>query len=295
MSAGHRNVVQADGTPFLLVGDTAWSLPWRGTVEAVTTYAEDRESKGFDAVLLMSIQPDRKAVGPRDRVSVGGFDVGFEDLPEGHLNRMNVDYFKMMDKLMGILVEHGIVPVYQPVFQGYGWKGLNALGKDAVPAEYARYCRYLVARYGAAPAMWLVSADRTGLEPCVEAGGVEIHAWDAYHQPVGIHYSPADQSTPKHPVGHKNASHQDAEWLDFQWCQTGHDGVHNVSKVSLMHDNLPTKAVANGEPTYEGISDPARAGGLVAGERGVVEFDGGRDDGGCLWRRGAVAVEAVRG
>ncbi len=27
MSPGHRNVVQADGTPLMLVGDTAWSLP----------------------------------------------------------------------------------------------------------------------------------------------------------------------------------------------------------------------------------------------------------------------------
>jgi hypothetical protein len=128
-------------------------------------YADDRQSKGFDAVLLMSIQPDRRATGPRDRTSVGGFDVGFEDLPSGHINQMNVSYFQYMDKLMSILVDHGIVPVYQPVFQGYGWKGLGALGRDAVPAEYARYCRYLVARFGASPAIWLVGADRTGLEP----------------------------------------------------------------------------------------------------------------------------------
>jgi hypothetical protein len=45
-----------------------------------------------------------------------------------------------------ILVDHGIVPVYRPVFQGYGWKGRQILGRTCVPAEYARYCRYLVAR-----------------------------------------------------------------------------------------------------------------------------------------------------
>ena len=65
MSQGHRNVVYADGSPFMMVGDTAWSLPWRGTTESVAVYAQDRQSKGFNAVLLMSIQPDRKAVGPR--------------------------------------------------------------------------------------------------------------------------------------------------------------------------------------------------------------------------------------
>ncbi len=213
----------------------------------------------------MSIQPDRKATGPGDRVSVGGFDVGFDDLPDGHINKMNVAYFQMMDKLMAILVDHEMVPIYQPVFQGYGWKGLNVLGKDAVPAEYARYCRYLVARYGARPAIWLVSADNNGLQPCVEAGGIEVHQQDAYHQPVGIHYSPADGDTPQHPRGHHNRSHQDAEWLDFQWCQTGHGGNHNVSKVSLMADNKPTKGVANAEPTYEGISDPKRSSGWWQG------------------------------
>jgi hypothetical protein len=265
MSPGHRNVIHSDGTPFLVVADTAWSLPWRGTVDSVSSYAEDRQSKGFNAVLLMSVQPDRNARGPRDRDSVGGFDVGFEDLPEGHLNQMNVAYFQTMDKLIGILVDHGIVPVYQPVFQGYGWKGLGALGRTADPAEIARYCRYLVARYGDRPAFWLVGADGTGLEPSVEAGGVEIYANDAYHQPIGIHYSPADEPNVKHADGHHNRSHQDAEWLDFQWCQTGHDGVDNITKVSRMHDNKPIKAVANGEPTYEGICEPTRAEGWWQG------------------------------
>jgi hypothetical protein len=40
-----------------------------------------------------------------------------------------------MDKLMSILLDHGLVPVYQHVFQGYGWKGLGSLGGNAVPAE----------------------------------------------------------------------------------------------------------------------------------------------------------------
>ena len=44
--------------------------------------------------------------------------------------------------------------------------------------EYARFCRYLVARYGAQPAVWLAGADGSGREPQVEAGGREIQQWD---------------------------------------------------------------------------------------------------------------------
>ena len=65
MSPGGRNLVHADGTPALLVGDTAWGLPWRATAAQCRTYAADRQAKGFNAVLLMSVQPDMHARGPR--------------------------------------------------------------------------------------------------------------------------------------------------------------------------------------------------------------------------------------
>jgi hypothetical protein len=241
MSAGGRSLIHADGRPALLAGDTAWGLPWRATVEQARVYAADRQAKGFNAVLLMSVQPDMHARGPRDRTADEGFDVGFEDLAEGRLNRLNPAYFQYLDQLLGVLVEHELVPVLQPVFFGFGWKGLSVAGPVAPPAEYARYCRYLVARYGARPAIYLVGGDGSGYEPQVAAGGTEVEAWDAYAQPTGIHYRPhAD-----------NRANQDAPWLDFQWCQTGHGGEHIPERVADMWRNTPLKAVANGEPTYE--------------------------------------------
>lgn len=299
MSPGRRNAVHADGTPVMLVGDTAWGLPWRATEETAAVYAEDRQRKGFNCSLLMTVLPDQDAVGPRDRVSPNGFDVGFEDLPAGHLNQLNPGYFQTMDRLMAVLLDHGIIPIYQPVFQGYGWKGLRPLGREADPVEYARYCRYLVARYGASPAIWLVSADGTGLDPCVEAGGRAIFAADAYHQPLGIHYSPfdgADADSRKYGQSHGNKSHQDAPWLDFQWCQSGHSGVSNTSKVRLMHDNKPTKGVANAEPAYEGIGEPTRAAGWWQGNEAWANLTAGGTMGvfygvAALWQWKHVADE----
>jgi len=241
MSPGGRSLVHADGTPALLVADTAWGLPWRATEDQVRIYAQDRQAKGFNAVLLMSVQPDMRAVGPRDRTADEGFDVAFDDLPDGHLTKLNPDYFRYLDRLLGVLVAHGIVPVLQPVFQGFGWKGLDVAGTVVPPAEYARYCRYLVARYGARPAIYLVGADGSGHEPQIEAGGREVHTWDCYAQPTGIHYRPHARAD----------AHQDADWLDFQWCQTGHGGEHVPERVADMWRNQPVKAVANGEPTYE--------------------------------------------
>jgi hypothetical protein len=242
MSAGGRSMVHADGTPALLVADTAWALLWRATPADVKLYAADRRAKGFNAALLMSVQPDMDARGPRERGIDEGFDVGFEDLPTGHLNEPNIGYFQTLDGLLEVLVAHEIVPVLSPLFHGFGWKGLGVSGPVVPPDEYARYCRYLVARYGAAPAIYLVGADGWGHEPQVEAGGREVHAWDCYEQPTGVHYG---------PIG-SNREHQDAEWLDFQSCQTGHSGAHIPERVADMWRNIPPKAVLNGEPTYEG-------------------------------------------
>ncbi|TDD21004.1 DUF4038 domain-containing protein [Kribbella turkmenica] len=279
MSPGGRSLVHADGTPAILAADTAWALPWRATPEQVREYAADRQAKGFNAVLLMTVQPDMRAVGPRDRTQDDGFAVGFEDLPEGHLNRPHVEYFQYLDVLLRILVDHGLVPVLQPVFHGFGWKGLDVAGTVVPPVEYARYCRYLVARYGAQPAIYLVGGDGSGREPQIAAGGAEVHASDCYGQPTGIHYR---------PHVHPNA-HQDADWLDFQWCQTGHTGEHVPERVADMWRNLPVKAVANGEPTYENTGRTAVAAGWWQGHEAWSNLCAGGTMGvvygaGSLWQ-----------
>lgn len=260
MSAGKRNAQHADGKPFLVVGDTPWGIPFRATPAQVKIYAEDRQKKGFNVALLMSVQPDRYAEGPESRDTILGFDRAFEDLPEGHLNKLKPDYFQILDSLMSILIDHEIVPVYQPVFHGYGWKGKTVLGTTADPIEYARYCKYLVARYGSMPAFWLVSADGTGRDPGVKPGGETVEKWDCYGQPTGIHYNPADNYMAPWAQGdsskcfHYNRTNQGESWLDFQWAQSGHEGKHVTYKVEEMYENKPTKAALNGEPTYEGMS-----------------------------------------
>lgn len=255
MSRSGRQLEHADGTPALMVADTPWALPWRATPDQVEVYARDRRDKGFNAALLMTVQPDMHAVGPLDRGADEGFDVGFGDLPTGRLRDLDPVYFQRFDALVGILVAHDLVPVLQPVFQGFGWKGLDVAGTVVPPADYARYCRYLVARYGAGPVVYLVGGDGSGEEPQVAAGGEEVEAWDAYRQPTGIHYRP-------HAT---NRAHQDAAWLDFQSCQTGHEAEHLPERVADMWRNVPAKGVLNLEPTYENTFERGRGAGWWQG------------------------------
>lgn len=277
MSEGKRNVVHGDGTPFLMIGDTPWALPFRATIENATIYARDRQNKGFNAALLMTVQPDRDAKGPDNRTQKNCFSVAFYDLKDGHINLMKSSYFQYLDSLRDILINHGIVPVYNPVFHGFGWKGLRVLGKDMDAQEYVRYCRYLLARYGAKPAIWLIGADSDGKDNGVLEAGKEVEKWDAYRQPTGLHYNPFDQGPM--PSGsfehtlHENKTFQDEEWLDFQWCQTGQGGASITHKVEKMYNNLPVKAIANGEPTYESSrGDSELASGWWQGNEAWLQF-----------------------
>ena len=272
ISPGKRNVVHADGKPFLVVGDTPWSIPYRATVTQVEEYAENRRQKGFNTALLISMQPDIFAEGPEERNTVLGFDRAFEDSKDGHMNKLKPDYFQTLDTLIGILTDHELVPVFAPLAHGYGWKGRTALGSQADPGEYARYCKYLVARYGSNPAMWLISLDNNGFSPGVKPAGETIEQWDCYRQPVGLHYSPWDNflakwAKPGDPCCfHYNRTYQAEPWLDFQWAQTGHDGKHIYHKVEGMYENQPVKANMNGEPTYEAMGGGKHALGWWQGE-----------------------------
>jgi pimeloyl-ACP methyl ester carboxylesterase len=49
----------------LLAADTAWALPWRTSVEQCRTYAANRQVKGFNSALPMSVQPVLRALGSR--------------------------------------------------------------------------------------------------------------------------------------------------------------------------------------------------------------------------------------
>lgn len=295
MSPGKRNITFGDNTPFLMVGDTPWSMPYRATLEQTKMYAEDRQKKGFNTALLIAVQPDQNAVGPDQRNTVGGFARGFEDLKDGHLTKLNPAYFQTLDSMLAILYEKEIIPVLAPLAFGYGWKGAHALGASANAEEYSRFCKYLVARYGSRPACWLITLDGNGMAPGVEPAGETIEKWDAYRQPVGLHYNPCDDFLATWAVKdsshcfHYNRTHQEKKWLDFQWAQTGHDGLHLYHKVERMHQNLPVKAVMNGEPTYEAMNEGKSGLGWWQGEDAWNQLMHGGTMGviygaACLWQ-----------
>src|SRR5664279_5405960 len=53
ISENRRFLVWEDGTPFFWLGDTAWEIFHRATLEEVLVYLEDRRRKGFTVIQTM--------------------------------------------------------------------------------------------------------------------------------------------------------------------------------------------------------------------------------------------------
>jgi len=145
VSANGRYLEDASGKPFLLHGDTAWSLMVQLTREETEEYLENRRKKGFNAILVQLIQKSNADNPPNN---------AYGDAPftrSGDFSTPNEAYFAHVDWVIQKANEKGILVVLNPAFTGqsntnspYGWIAeIIANG----PTKCRNYGRYVGNRY----------------------------------------------------------------------------------------------------------------------------------------------------
>src|SRR5919198_3082123 len=87
ISADRRRLVDADGVPFLVQGDAAWSLIANLTLDDAIRYLDDRRAKGFNTVLVNLIEHLFSKDPPRDLAGREPFST------PGNLGTPNDAYF----------------------------------------------------------------------------------------------------------------------------------------------------------------------------------------------------------
>lgn len=110
-----RYFVDAQSTPFLLNGDTAWSILGQLTNAEITTYLTDRSEKGTTAVLFNAPEPYYTDQTPSYR-NVDGNDP-FN--PGASFTNPVEAYWARFDHLVGSAQDFGMLCIINPAYAGY--------------------------------------------------------------------------------------------------------------------------------------------------------------------------------
>ena len=246
VSDNRRFLVHADGTPFFYLGDTAWELFHRLTLEDAERYLVDRAAKRFtviQAVVLAEI----------DGLRVPNM-YGDTPLVDDDPTRPNEAYFAhvdaVVDRAAALGLHIGMLPTW-----GDKWNKKWGVGPEVFTPENARaFGTFVGRRYADKPIIWIVGGDRPiesdtqrlvlrGLAEGLRAGDggnhlITMHTWGPHSTAEYVHDEP---------------------WLDFHTCQSGH--ARNSANWQFISDDYartPPRPCMDAEPGYEDMPDNLR-------------------------------------
>lgn len=239
VSENGRFLMTEDGAPFFYLGDTAWELFHRLTLEETEKYLENRRERGFNviqAVILAELDGIRTPNANRDLPLIN------EDP-----TRPNERYFAHVDAVIRLAAEKklylGLLPTWGDKVRPEWGKGPKIF--DARNARV--YGAWLGERYRNVPnIIWILGGDRPA------CGHEEV--WEA--MAVGIEEGLGRKALMTyHPWGQHGSSEYfgDARWISFHMWQSGHiqEDEANWEMIRKDYERQPAKPVMDGEPCYE--------------------------------------------
>ena len=152
-----RHLVDARGTPFLIIGDAPWSLMVDPDNAGADRYLETRKAQGVTAILLNLVEHKFDTHGaPKDAYGDAPFRT------PGDFSTPNEAYFAHADRVIEKARSLGIAVFLFPAYLGYqggdeGWyREILANG----PAKMYAYGRYVGTRYRNDPnIVWAIGGD----------------------------------------------------------------------------------------------------------------------------------------
>ena len=155
VAAGQRALIDDAGQPFLMVGDTAWSLMAQLTQPEAEFYLQNRRDKGFNLVLVSLIERHFSSNPPANAYGA----LPFTGAPFATPNEA---YFAHADQVITAAGQNGITVLLAPVYLGFacGSEGWCAEVEAASTGDMRAWGRFLGARYQAFDnIVWLIGGD----------------------------------------------------------------------------------------------------------------------------------------
>ena len=251
VSDNRRFLVHDDGSPFFYLGDTAWELLHRCTLEESERYLADRAAKGFTVIQTV-------ALAELDGLHTPNCN---GDLPliDDDPSRPNEAYFAHVDAVLDLAASLGLHLGLLPTW-GDKWNTKWGTGPEVfTPDNAAAFGRFLGRRYRGEPIIWIVGGDRPienethrlivrSLAEGLRAGDegehlITMHTWGPHSTSEYVH---------------------EEAWLDFHTCQSGHArNSANWRFIAADYALTPVRPCMDAEPGYEDMADK------------IVNLDGG--------------------
>jgi hypothetical protein len=153
---GGRYLKDATGRPFLMIGDSPWSLIADLSREDADLYLRDRQSRGFNTLLVNLIEHEFTLDAPANAYGERPF------IAEEAFSAMNEAYFDHAAWVLERACELGFLVLLAPAYAGYGGgdHGWYAAMVEAGPDRLRSYGRFVAKRLGGLPnIVWVHGGD----------------------------------------------------------------------------------------------------------------------------------------
>lgn len=143
VSENMRYLQTADGKPYLVAGDTAWSLIAQVTEQDAIEYLEDRRRRNFNSIIVSLIERRFADKAPATIDGVKPF------LKDGDFTQPNPKYFDHAARVIAAAGDKGISVWLCPAYLGWGGgeEGWFREVKAAGPEALRRYGQFVGRRF----------------------------------------------------------------------------------------------------------------------------------------------------
>ncbi len=231
-----RYFVDQNNRPFLMQGDSAWSLLVAATKEEAEQYLENRRRKGFNTIIVNLIE--HKFPGRTNRYGEGPF------LVKDDFSTPNEKYFEHADWVIRKAGEKGILVLLLPIFLGYkgtdeGWIE-EALANG--PEKCRAWGRFIGKRYKDYDnIVWMMGSDRKPGDALKDVSAIVAGLKEYDQRHLITAQGPPDDSAVD--------DYGDTGWLDFNTTYN-YEIVHH--KLLSDYNYKPVMPFVLVEATYEG-------------------------------------------
>ncbi len=237
VSTNGRYLVDQDGAPFMIVGDSPQCLSAHLTTQDMDYFFANRQKRGFNTAWVNLIC-GTYTWGVRDARTCDGITPFVRD---GDLSTPNPDYFTRMDAMVQIAARHGITLMLNPAETG----SFRDLLKDNGADKSREYGMFVGERYKDAPnVIWMLGND------------YQIDQWATYDPfeialSQGIRTADPDQLQTVELNPPVSTSFDDPPWPPLIDIASAYSYTPTYDVVLKAYNETPTQPVLMIEANFE--------------------------------------------